>query len=195
VFDRLSKLDHNTAMALGAQLGPYDKVPSLRLSDQAHDNFLHWREDLERLVRSGELSAALEGHVAKYRKLVPALALMNHLADGGDGPVAPGAMLKALAYSRYLESHARRVYGATSEIEVGAGKAILAKIRAGVLKDGFTVRDIHRAQWSGLTDGKNIRAGLDLLIDLDHIQPSGPTTHEHGGRPKIFYFINPRSVR
>jgi hypothetical protein len=27
----------------------------------------------------------LKGHFAKYRKLVPALALINHLADGGKG--------------------------------------------------------------------------------------------------------------
>ena len=58
------------------------------------------------------MSPALEGHVAKYRKLVPALALINHLADSGDGLVGIEALLKALAFSRYLESHARRVYGA-----------------------------------------------------------------------------------
>jgi putative DNA primase/helicase len=40
---------------------------------------------------------ALEGHFAKYRKLSPALALINHLADGGEGAVGQTALRRALA--------------------------------------------------------------------------------------------------
>ena len=195
VFERLSKLDHGAAMALGAQLRPYDKIPSLRLDNQAHDDFLGWRQDMERQIRSGELSPALEGHVAKYRKLVPALALMNHLADEGEGQVSSTAMLKALAFAKYLESHARRVYGASTEVETAAAKAIMAKIRSGDLLDDFTARDIQRREWSGLTDREHLQAGLDLLIDLDHLKPSGPATGERGGRPKITHAINPKVLR
>src|SRR5262249_9413660 len=77
-------------------------------------DFEEFRAELERRVRSGELSPAFEGHIAKYRKLVPALALINHIADNGDGPVAQKSLLRALAFVTYLESHARRVYGSTS---------------------------------------------------------------------------------
>jgi putative DNA primase/helicase len=38
--------------------------------------------DLEKRLR-GDLHPALESHLAKYRKLVPALALICHLVDGG----------------------------------------------------------------------------------------------------------------
>ena len=67
------------------------------------------------------MSPALEGHVAKYRKLVPALALINHLADSGDGLVGIEALLKALAFSRYLENHARRVLRRFGRGRVGIG--------------------------------------------------------------------------
>ena len=77
-------------------------------------------------LRSGELSPALEGHLAKYRKLVPALALINHIADAGQGDVGEFSLLRALAFSKYLESHARRVYGASNTVELNAAKAILA---------------------------------------------------------------------
>ena len=88
MFDRVSKLDEAAAFKLGALKGPYDKVPSLRFDQDAAAAFLDWRTDLETRLRSGEMSPALEGHLAKYRKLVPALALINHLADGDGGDVS-----------------------------------------------------------------------------------------------------------
>jgi len=192
VFERLAKLDGPSALRLGAQLGPYDKLPALRLDNQAHDDFLGWRTDLEHQLRSADVPPALEGHLAKYRKLVPALALMNHLADEGVGPVSSTAMLKALAFAKYLESHARRVYGAASEVEARTAKAILAKIKAGDLTDGFTARDIQRHEWANLSDREHVQAGLNLLVDLDYLAASNPTTGERGGRPKVKYSINPK---
>jgi hypothetical protein len=144
--------------------------------------------------RSGELSPALEGHLAKYRKLIPALALMNHLADFGQGAVSHRALLKALAFAAYLESHAKRVYAGGNEGERSAAGAILSKICGNELEDGFTAREIQRKAWAHLTDRADIQAGLDLLADLDHIAPSAPVIGERGGRPKVSYAINPRTL-
>jgi hypothetical protein len=194
VFDRLSKLDEAAAFSLGALKGPYDKVPSLRFDEAAAAEFLAWRTDLEGRVRSGEMSPALEGHLAKYRKLVPALALMNHLANGGDGLVSLEALLTALSFAKFLESHARRLYSAGSEGERAAAKAILTRIRRKDLGDGFTARDIHQRDWAHLTDRDDVQRGLDLLTDLDHVAPSTPAPGGRGGRPKITYAINPRTL-
>ena len=60
-------------------------------------------------------------------------------------------MLRALAMAEYLETHARRVYGATNTVDIIAAEAILAHIRRGALKEGFTARDVHRHGWSSLT--------------------------------------------
>jgi Protein of unknown function (DUF3987) len=95
VFERIAKLTETEALRLGACKGPYDKVPFMRFDEDAAADFLGWRADLEKRLRSGELSPAMEGHVAKYRKLVPSLALINHLADGGQGPVPHWSLLKA----------------------------------------------------------------------------------------------------
>ena len=70
-------------------------------------------------------------------RLVPTLALINHLADVGHGPVGKDAMMRALGLATYLETHARRAYGAGPEAETAAAKAILTHIRKGNLKDGF----------------------------------------------------------
>ena len=123
VFSRLAKLDEMSAFALGAQKGPFDQLPFLRLDTAAQDDFLGWRHDLECRLRSGEISPAIEGHLAKYRKLVPALALINHLADEQQGAISQESMLRALAFAKYLETHARRVYGASFEGERGTARA------------------------------------------------------------------------
>jgi putative DNA primase/helicase len=189
VFDRASRLD---PPKLGATVGTYDKVPCFRFDDAAHDEFLQWRTDLEKRLRAGEMSPALEGHLAKYRKLVPALALLNHVADQGQGDVSHQAVLKALAFASYLETHARRVYGcASTQVERLAATAILRRIRKGDLKEGFTLRDVHQRSWANLADRDHVRLGLDLLIDLDHIDAVQTTT---GGRPKVTHSINPRTL-
>src|SRR5215469_6946660 len=59
--------------------------------------------------------------------------------------------LRAIAFSQYLESHGRRLYGAAIMAEVIAAKEILKHIRKGDLKNGFTAREAHRPRWTGLT--------------------------------------------
>jgi len=193
-FERMAKLDTAAALSLGAEQGPYDKLPSLRFEEAARADFLGWRTDLERRLRSSEMSPALEGHLAKYRKLVPALALINHLADGCAGPVSRRALLKALAAAYYLESHARRVYGSGQEAELAAAKAILKHIRKGDLADGFTARDVHQRGWAHLTEREDVGAGLTLLVDLDYLALAALSAGVEGGRPKVTYLVNPRSL-
>jgi Protein of unknown function (DUF3987) len=52
-------------------------------------------------------------HLAKYRSLMPALALILHVIDGVDtgvgGPVSGVAAEHAAAWCRYLEAHAAAV--------------------------------------------------------------------------------------
>lgn len=181
-------------IAIGAQpISQYQTVPVLRLDAEAHDLFLEWRKDLERSLRSPDGShPALESHFAKYRKLVPALALISHLADVGHGPIGKDAMLRALGLAKYLETHACRAYGAGPEAEVAAAKAILFHLRKGDIEDGFSAREVHKSGWSNLTDRSQVQAGLDLLGDLDWIVAVDQRSPA-GGRPTTRYRINPRA--
>ena len=107
-YDRLYRLD---AGIVGAQQSVHDQIPHLRLDAAAREMFSAWRGDLEWRLRFGGLHSALESHLAKYRKLVPTLALLNHLADGGIGAISGSATAKAIRFSGYLETHAQRAYG------------------------------------------------------------------------------------
>jgi hypothetical protein len=97
VFQHLDKL---SAAAVGAEGG--DGIPFLHFVPDAQDAFDEWLADLEMTIRSGDEHPAYEAHLAKYRKLVPALALILHLANRGTGPLTLGSLEKALAWSDYL---------------------------------------------------------------------------------------------
>jgi len=131
-----------------------------------------------------DLHPALESHFAKYRKLIPSLALIIHLADGGTGPVSETATLQALAWGDYLETHAKRVYGSVSQPDVSTAKAILRRIKKGDLKTSFTRKEVWRPGWSGLSDREQVTAGLQLLEDYNHLDVERVET---SGRAKILY--------
>jgi Protein of unknown function (DUF3987) len=58
---------------------------------------------LELRLRQNHEHPAIEAHLAKYRSLIPSLALLIHLADGGQNPVGVEAIERACAWGEYLE--------------------------------------------------------------------------------------------
>ena len=190
-FETFTRLDALNPDAIGCERDAFESLPFLRFDNAAQGLFEEWRADLEARLRSNDLSPALESHLAKYRKLVPGLALIGHLADGA-GPIGEAALLRALAFAEYLETHARRAYGAASEAETASAKAILSRIQRGELADGFAARDIYRKQWAHLSEREQVQAGLDLLTDCDWLELRTVPT---GGRARATYAINPKGAR
>jgi hypothetical protein len=193
VFERLDRMEPD---AVGAQCdegidGEPDGLPYLRFDGDALGLFVEWRTDLEARLRSGDLHPAMESHLAKYRKLVPGLALILHLADGGSGPVTHAATLQALAWSELLESHAARAYASVSAPDVAAAKAILARIRKGDLPATFAGWQVWRPGWALLSDRQQVNDALALMVDLGWLAVSRTDT---GGRPAAVYTINPRGL-
>ena len=166
-------------------------LPYLRFDDAAHACFLAWRTNLESRLR-GDLHPAVESHLAKYRKLVPALALICHLADGRTGPVCLGAVEKAIAWAAYLETHALRCYGAAIQAEVATARSILARIKKGDLPaDRFSSRDVWRPNWSGLADRSQVNQALEYLVSMDWLLPETIPTQ---GRDATIYRLNPNAI-
>jgi putative DNA primase/helicase len=185
VFQRLDALN---PAEVGAEPEDDDGVPFLHFDRAAQGLFDNWRTALEERVRSGDEHPALESHLAKYRSLVPSLALLIWLADGGLGPVAESATRKAIAWVDYLETHARRVYAIVANGAPVAGKALARRIQKGELKDGFTLRDLCRKHWAGLQEKQVVEQAVDLLQELHWLREE---IEETGGRSKIHYRINP----
>jgi putative DNA primase/helicase len=188
VFEALDRL---LPEAIGAQKDEFDAVPYVRFDGEGLALFREWREGWEAKLRAGDLHPALESHLAKYRKLVPGLALTLHLAGGSVGPVNGRATLQALAWAEYLETHARRAYASVTCGEVTAAKAILEKLRRGELPRAFAARDIYRKGWAHLSDRETVNDALQLLMDLDWVTVTVVPTQ---GRSAAIYEANPRGL-
>ena len=196
VFELFEFIDGLNPLAIGAIqdtdcYGVSCGTPYLRFGEVGQGLFREWRSDLEQKVRGGDLHPALESHLSKYRKLVPGLALICHVANRGSGPVTEEATLQALAWAEYLETHARRAYSSVSFPELAAAKAILTHLKRGDLSSPFSSRDVWRPGWAKL-DRESVTAALPLLIELDWLRAS---QHETGGRPATVYEANPATYR
>lgn len=193
VFEACERLDNLEAVALAAERDEFESVPFLRFDDDAQERFNAWRAELEPRLRSGSEHPAIESHLAKYRSLIPSLALLIHLVDEPDGgPVTLEALKRAIAWGGYLESHARRMYGSIAQRSSAAANALATKIEAGALTDGFTLRDVYRPGWSGLTDRGDAQTAVDVLIDHDWLVSQ---TIDTGGRPQTVYRVNPQVTK
>lgn len=193
VFERLEAADPlndwHAQFVLGHDGQPVSgQPPFLRLDEAATEHFLEWRIGFENALRSGDLHPAVESHLAKYRKLVPSVALLCHLADGGQGPVSDSAMLRALAWAHYLETHAIRAYSSVTAADVDSAKALLRRIRRGDVDNRFAARDIYRHHWSMLATPEETANALNVLTDYGWVRAISVATD---GRTKTVFEIHP----
>ncbi len=177
-------LDNLNPADIGAEVDPYGGVPFLRFNDAAQVLFSEWRATLELRLRSGEEHPAIVSHLSKYRKLIPSLALINHLCDAKQGAVSEAALLRAIAFSEYLESHAQRIYSYATRPDIDAAKTLLKRLSTGKLSSPFKTRDVYRACWAGLETPGKAQSAIDLLLGYYHLSEEEITT---SGRPATHY--------
>ncbi len=190
-YECIRNLTATDVEAIGAEIREEGEIPYLRFGHEAQEGFDEWHQELEIQLRDGQLPPILVNHLAKYRSLVPSLALLLHLADGRTGPVGDESLLKACAWAEYLESHARRIYGTTRVCEAQTAGNLLKRIEKGELACPFTVRDVYYSHhWAGLNSCKEVQNILDLLESHNLLIAREEKT---GGRPKTLYWLNPRT--
>lgn len=184
VDEIVKRLDRIDAMRVDADEG---EIPILRFDPSAQALFNEWRGVLENRLRDGSEHPMMEAHLAKYRSMVPSLALILHLTVAEEGPIGYDALERAIAWAEYLEPHARRVYAPGISPDLTAAHAIAARIKAGHLGANFTVRDIYRHGWSGLSTRDTVVAGLKVLEDFYWVYS---LRIETGGKPRYEYAVN-----
>lgn len=193
VFDKLDVddpvADWGAEIFIDHQGKPIEgQPPYLRLDAEASNIFLNWRTDLEQELRSGTLHPAMESHFAKFRKVVPSLALICHLADGGRGAVGVKSMTRALAWAHYLRSHAERAYASVTLADVAGARMLLKRLLNGDVADGFVLRDIYRKEWSMLGTADEAAKAIAILIEHGWLRSQVQHTD---GRSKTIYCIHP----
>ena len=175
-----------------------------RFSTEAQALFYEWWQPFETGIRGDDLHPALVSHLAKWRKLIPALALIFALVDTPDsaGVIHETELLRALAWSDYLRTHAERLYSAAVVPETGAAHALLSKIEGrklvdgdGVLLEAFTPWKVATKHWAGLGTPEAVRKAADLLVDYGWLRREAIPTGAAGGRPSERYFLHPELLK
>lgn len=195
VFDIFRKLAEMDFVQHGATKNAGDKFPYFSFDENAQEVYYIWltKHEKEKL-RQDEHPILLE-HLAKYRSLVPSLALIFHLIGLADGKkshsIGVDDVLYATAWCAYLESHARRIYGMVTDAAQQAAAKLASKIEAGDLQSGFSVRDIYRKQWAMLESKEVVQAACEELIELGWLRQY-VQQNSTGGPKASSFIINPK---
>jgi len=81
---RQSQQPSRTAEKLYRRLAHLDAgATPVSYAPDSQELFVVWLTELEGKVRANDLHPALVAHLSKYRSLMPSLALLFELADGG----------------------------------------------------------------------------------------------------------------
>ena len=194
VFDRLAALEPAS-----------DTEPVVwRFASEAQAIFAEWLVPFENELRGDTMHPAMVSHLAKYRKLIPALALVFALIDNPDSGnlVGEAELIRALTWGDYLRSHANRLYAAAVMPETTDAASLLAKIKGGKLVDfdgamldSFTPRQIAVKGWAGLGTPEAVRKAANLLADFDWLRRELTPSGAAGGRPSDRYRINPAAFK
>jgi hypothetical protein len=153
----------------GAVIPDFGSTPFKRFDHGGQDLWTGWSTKLNNRPYHGR---AMASHLAKYEKLVGALALIFHLVDCAtaegyvdrEKPINSHQLGRAIRFSEYLETHAERVYSSGTFGTVEAVKLIRARIVKGDLADGFSARDIYHPQWAGLTDANLVNEAVEMML-------------------------------
>ncbi|MCL4839137.1 MAG: DUF3987 domain-containing protein [Thermoanaerobaculia bacterium] len=170
---------------------------ALRLAPEAGEFFARWLPQVIGASRA-ETSPALAGWLAKAPKLFAGVALVFHVVNvvtghSKPGPVPLDTARLAAAWVGFLGEHARKAFGASETPALRAARALLARIRAGAVDDGDTVRELHRAQWRDLTTPEAVTAALTVLSrhGIARVETVKPPV----GRPSRVVRIHPEAIR
>jgi len=192
-FEVFRRLENLSAMTIGGDTDIFDEsgVPFFHFETSAQERFNNWMTVRENRLRRGTEHPAMESHLTKYRKLIPAVSLIAHLAEGRQGPVQDDTLARAIGWGDVLESHARRIYSCGISPGIVHARALAKRIVAGEVVDGFTERDVYHNHWSMLSDKHQVQLAVAELVELDWLRVETQVTQ---GRSKTVHRINPAAL-
>lgn len=159
-------------------------VQQWRFDEAAQESYARCCNKLDALVRATR-TEALQSHFNKTAEHVAKLALLFQLVDAPNDECLIGldALSRAADFvTGYLRWHVLRFYGVKS-----AAAELKAKLEAGKLSDGFTLRDVYESDWRGLKTKGEAQAALDELVRCRWLHAEKQPTGERGGRPTVRY--------
>lgn len=169
-----------------------DRPLRLKFAPDAQALFAAWLTDLEICLRADDTSPVMRAHLAKYRSLMPTLALLFSIADNSLEAVGLHRAQQAADWCEYLARHACRVYASRISPERLAAITLAKKLTTGRKRENgrFTIREVYSNDWSGLGTPDEVRAAVRVLEDAGWVRAEKPKSET--GRPSEVYAINPK---
>jgi putative DNA primase/helicase len=184
-----------------AALNPENPL-HLMFSPEAQCFFQKWLTEWMNIeLANEELDQSLLAHFSKYRSLMPSLALLFSLADGNLDTVGVEHSKQAADWCTYLKGHAERIYSVQADPYLSAARALKRRLEKGLLGDqegNFTIRDVYRSGWAGLSTPERARGALRKLEEYNWVRSTDGRSrmeragHINGGRPSEIYIIHPK---
>jgi hypothetical protein len=193
--DRLATADWSSLL----HVDDFKPTPFCRPDVAGYDHFAAWEATLMTSLRAGEYEGRAEGRAGKYRGLAARIALVLHLVEWAAGRVIepkilPFTTVKAATdlLDRYVMPMERRVFReyATPEAALGARRIAHCIVRE--RRERFTLREVRRPQWAGLTEEPAVLAALDWLVTAGWVREVARDTSRMG-RPPVLFDVNPKA--
>jgi len=143
-----------------------DRVVSF--DDDAKVKYQKWWKNLFKKYEKVLIHPVFESHLRKYDALVPKLALINEIMSSYDSStetirsfdsVSVASVKKAIAYTDYLESHAKILFNSEVNVTMENAKTIISHLDE--LPNPFTARDVYMREWAGI--GRNSMLATDAI--------------------------------
>jgi hypothetical protein len=193
IFKKIREMDFR-----GLLTGSQD-IPATHFTEEAQLLFNNWMSQMENRIRSGEIeSPAWIAHLAKYRSLMPSLALSFQVIDFASGntnslEVSLEAAQSAASFCEFLEAHGKKVYSGMLHPGVQAAHALAKRIKDGQITDGMTVREIYRKHWTQLNSLQKVECGLMVLGECQWVKVE--EERQARGAPKDIVRIHPSLLK
>jgi len=169
----------------------------IRFDAEAQPVFIEWYSSLMKRLKC-EDHLGMESHLSKYPQLMPAIALLVHVAEHATrsdtteiASVTKQAALKAVAWCDFLETHARRIYAMGDSVGVDAAAKVIQQVMEGKLSNPFSLGELQRKNLSGLKGDQAAKA-LELLEQYEWVKLEVKTSPQ-GGRPATICTLHPKA--
>lgn len=194
VFQRLADLDGRSVADPSCTME--DEIPWVRFDRYAQPMFIQWLDDHAKRCKRDGIPEAIESHLDKYKKLVPAVALVLELCDGCEKrSVGVESLERAIRWAQYLESHAMRLYAFAASPERVLASPLLERLLQWKPDVPIRIRSIRQKGWAGLSESKVIESTLETLEDGRWLKSIEDGKSRSGGRPTISWLVHPEAKR
>ena len=166
-------------------------IPHLRLEESAYQAYREWWMSNESACSEPQIATFLQ----KHTRLVPALALIDHLTHFASidhqealPPVPLLSMQRAISLADFFASTVKKTVAYCKSSSVFGNQPhdpVRYRVENGSLEDGFTVRDITRLNLAGYKFPQVIEQRLGQLVECGLLRVE---TTKGPGRPTQRYF-------